>query len=100
MASRSSGLKGNVQKLGGALSVFEAFGNHAQGEGLHARDGFITVGAIAHDPSQRGYFGQPPTIIFTLKLDGKGHPCTVASGQQSNKVLQPSAAAAIMNRRG
>ena len=37
--------------------MFEAFGNHAQGEGLYACDGFITVGAIAYYPSQRGYFG-------------------------------------------
>ena len=53
MASCSSGLKCNVQKLGRGFSVFEAFGNHAEGEGLHARNGFITVGAIAHDPRQR-----------------------------------------------
>lgn len=70
--------------------MFEALGNHAEGEGLHARDRFITVGAIAHDPGQCRYFGQPPAIIFALKLDGKGHPSTVASGQQSNNRLEPS----------
>lgn len=80
MASCSSGLKCNVQKLGRGFSVFEAFGNHAEGEGLHARNGFITVGAIAHDPRQRRHFGQPPAIIFAFKLDGKGHPRTVAPG--------------------
>ena len=80
MASCSSGLKRHVQKLGGGLSVFEAFGNHAEGEGLHAGDGFVTVDAIAHDPGQCRYFGQPPTIVFTHELDEKGHPCTVASG--------------------
>ena len=80
MASCSSGLKRHVQKLSGGLSVLEAFGNHAEGEGLHACNRFITVGAIAHDARQRGDFGQPSAIIFAFKLDGKGHPCTVASG--------------------
>ena len=74
MASGSSGLKCNVQKFRGSLSVFEAFGNHAEGEGLHASDGFVTIGAIAHDSGQCRYFGQPPAIIFALKLNGKGHP--------------------------
>ena len=80
MASCSSGLKRHVQKLGGGLSVFEAFGDHAEGESLHAGDGFIAVSAVAHDPGQRRDFGQPPAIIFAFKLDGKGHPGTVASG--------------------
>ena len=80
MASCSSSLECDVQKLGGGLSVFEAFGNHTEGEGLHAGDGFIPVGAIAHDPSQRRNFGQPPAIILAFELDGKGHACTVASG--------------------
>ena len=80
MASCSSGLKRHVQKLGGGLSVFEALGNHAESERLHTRDSLITVGTVAHDAGQCWYFGQPPAIIFTLKLDGKGHPCTVASG--------------------
>jgi len=57
MASCSSGLKRHVQKLGGGLSVLEAFGNHAESESLHAGDGFIAVGSIAHDPGQGRDFG-------------------------------------------
>ena len=70
--------------------MFEAFGNHAEGESLHARNSFIAIGTGAHDASESGYFGQPPAIIFALKLDGKGHPSTVASGQQSNDQMEPS----------
>ena len=80
MASCSSGLKRHIQKFGGGLSVFEAFGNHAEGEGLHPGDDLIAVCTIAQDPGQGRDFGQPPTIIFALQLDGKGHTCTVASG--------------------
>ena len=90
-ASCSSGLERNVQKLGGGLSVFEAFGDYAEGESLHARDGFVTVGAIAHDPGQCRYFGQPPAIVLALKFDRKGHACTVASGPA---VYQPLGAGA------
>lgn len=70
--------------------MFKAFGDDAKGEGLDTRDGLITVGAVAHDPGQGWNLGQPPTIILSLKLDGKDHACTVASGQQSNNRLEPS----------
>lgn len=97
MARCSSGLKRHVQKLGGGLSVFEAFGNYTEGESLHARDRLITVGTVTHDPGQCGHFGQPPAIIFALKLDGKRHLCTVASGQQSNNQMEPSRLTVLCN---
>ena len=53
--------------------MFETFGNYAKGQGLHSGDGFITVGAVAHDPSQGRDLGQPAAIIFAFKLDGKRH---------------------------
>ncbi len=102
MASCSSGLKRHVQKLGGGLSMFEAFGNHAEGERLHTRDSLITVGAVAHDAGERGYFSHPPAIVFALKLDGKGHPRTVASGpavQQPNGAVAPRSRAIMSPRR-
>jgi hypothetical protein len=80
MASCSSSLERDVQKLGGGFAVFEAFGNHAESEGLHASDSFIAVGAVAHDASQCRHFRQPPAIILAFELDGKGHAGTVASG--------------------
>jgi hypothetical protein len=51
-ASCSSGFERHVQEFGWCLSVFEALGDHAEGEGLDARHGFITVRAVAHDASQ------------------------------------------------
>jgi hypothetical protein len=53
--------------------VFEALGNHAQGQGLYAGDGLITVCAIAHHAGQSGYFGEPATVILALDLDRKDH---------------------------
>jgi hypothetical protein len=35
--------------VGGGLSMFEAFGNHAEGVSLYTRDSLITVGTVAHD---------------------------------------------------
>ena len=29
--------------------MFEAFGNHAEGESLDTRDGLITIGTVAHE---------------------------------------------------
>jgi hypothetical protein len=73
-------LKGNVQKLGWGFSVFQAFGDHTKRQRLYTRHRFIAVGAVAHDAWQSWHFGQPPAIGFALKLDGKGHARTVASG--------------------
>ena len=80
MASCSSGLKRDVQELGWGFSVFQAFCDHAKRQRLYARHGFIAVDAIAHDAGQGWHFGKPPAVIFALKLDGKGHAGTVASG--------------------
>lgn len=60
--------------------MFEAFGDYAEGESLHARNGFITVRSVAHYASQVGYFGYPPAITFALKLYRESHPGTVTSG--------------------
>ncbi len=59
--------------------MFEALGNHAQGQGLYAGDGLITVCAIAHHAGQSGYFGEPAIVILTLDLDRKDHAGTVPS---------------------
>jgi len=40
--------------------VFEALGNHAQGERLHAGDGFVAIGTVAYYSGQCRHFGQPP----------------------------------------
>ena len=60
--------------------MFEAFSNDAEGQGLNARDGFIPVGAVAHDAGQRRHFGQPPAVVLAFQLDRKSHAGTVTSG--------------------
>jgi hypothetical protein len=62
-------LEGDVQELGGCFSVFEALGNHAEGEGLNAGYGFISIRSVAHDSGKQGYFGQPTAVVFTFKFD-------------------------------
>lgn len=37
--------------------MFEPFSNHAKGQGLHARNGLIAVGTVAHHASQSGHLG-------------------------------------------
>ena len=56
-ASCSSGLECNVQEFGGGFPMFEALGDDSEGEGLHARDGFIPVGTVAHDADQVWHLG-------------------------------------------
>jgi len=73
-------LKGNVQKFGWGFSVFQSLSDDAKRQRLYTRHGFIAVCAVAHDARQSWHFGQPPAIGFALKLDGKGHARTVASG--------------------
>ncbi len=65
--------------------MFEALGNHPEGQGLHARHGLIAVGTVAHHTSQVGHFGKPAAIIFALNLDRKNHGGTVPSGPAANK---------------
>ena len=63
--------------------MFEALGDHAQRQGLHAGDGLVTVGTVAQDARQTGHFGEPTAIIFALDLNRKNHPGTVPSGPLS-----------------
>jgi hypothetical protein len=37
--------------------MFEAFSDHSEGKGLHARNGFVTIGTVAHDTREARYFG-------------------------------------------
>lgn len=91
--SSSSGLEANVHEFGRRFAVFKAFGNHAQGKGLDAGNGLVTICAIAHDAGERGYFSNPASICFALEFDRESHPGNVPSGQLSNKRLHPTAAA-------
>jgi hypothetical protein len=70
--------------------MFEAFGNHPERQRLHVGDGFITVGAVAHDTSQGGHLGEPATVVFAFDLDRKDHVATVPSGGLPNKRMDPT----------
>jgi hypothetical protein len=70
----------DVQEFGRGFSMFETFGNHAEGECLNLRDGFIAVGPVTQDTSQVWDLGQPPAVALALELDGEVHPGNVASG--------------------
>ena len=89
MASCSSRLKRDVQKLCGCFPVLQAFGNDPKRQRLNAGNGFIAVDAVAHDAGQGRHFRQPTAVLFALKLDGKNHGRNVASGP-SNLQMEPA----------
>ncbi len=70
--------------------MFEAFGDHAKGQSLHAGNGLVAVNAVAHDASQPRHLGQPAAVVFALDLDRKNHIGTVPSGRLSNKRMEPT----------
>lgn len=49
--------------------MLQAFGDHAQGEGLNLSDGFASVGAAAEHARQCRHFGQPAAIVFPFELN-------------------------------
>ena len=57
--------------------MLQTFGNHAEGERLHASDGFLPVLAIGHDAGQRG---KPAAVLFLVSFDRKGHVGYVSFG--------------------
>jgi hypothetical protein len=87
MASRSSGLECNVQEFGGGFALFETLGNHPESQGLHAGDGFIAVGAVAHHTRQGGHLGDPAAVILAVDLDRKNHAayCTIRPGRPTSE---------------
>jgi hypothetical protein len=50
-------LEGNVQEFGRGFSKFEALSDHPEGKGLHTRNGFVAIGAVAHHTGEARYFG-------------------------------------------
>ena len=59
--------------------MLKAFCDHAKGQSLHARDRFVSIGAVAHHAGQCRHLRQPPTIVFAFELDGEHHRhhCTI-----------------------
>ena len=70
--------------------MFEAFGDHAKRQRLHAGNRLVAVNAVAHDASQARHLSQPAAVVFALDLDRKDHVGTVPSGRLSNKRMEPT----------
>jgi hypothetical protein len=49
--------------------MFEAFGDHPQGEGLDLRQGIFLGLAVSEDARQLEYFCQPAAIVLSLRFD-------------------------------
>jgi len=60
--------------------MFKAFRDDPESQGLNARNGLVSILAVAQDAGQRWHFGNPPAVVFTFKLDGEGHAGTVTFG--------------------
>ena len=80
--------------------MFEAFSDHAEGEGLHAGDRFISVSSVAHHASQGRHFGKPAAVVLAFNFYRKHHARTVASGRLSNKRMEPRRASGATRQPG
>ena len=53
--------------------MLEPLGNHAQRQSLHLGNGFIAIGAVAHDANQVRDLGKPTAVFFLFEFDAEGH---------------------------
>jgi len=67
--------------------MFEPLSDHTKGERLDAGNGLIPVLTVGHDTGQRGYFGQPTAVVFSLDLNRECHEVNVPSGWLCNKAV-------------
>jgi hypothetical protein len=70
--------------------MLQAFGDNAEAECLDASDGLDPILTIGHDAWQRGYFGQPTAVVFSLNFNRERHKGNVPSGRLSNKTMAPT----------
>jgi hypothetical protein len=99
-ARNSRGQKGHGQKFSGCFAVLELLRNHAQGQSLDFRHGLVAIASVAHHAWQRWHLRGPATVGLAFQLNGEGHKVNLALNQPPNKRLQPTAAGAMMSRRG
>jgi hypothetical protein len=104
MARYSRGEERDVQKLGRRLSVIEPLSQHAKREGLHARYGLVSRGAVAQYAGKVRDLGNPATIVFALEFDaetqthGPTLPRPAARGSPPEGHRLPSRARRIRGR--
>jgi len=76
--------------------MFQALGNHAEGQRLNASDGLVPVLTVRHDARQRGHFGQPTAVDFSLNFNRERHKSNVPSGPAVEQGDGPDAARAAL----
>lgn len=70
--------KGDANEVWARLGVLEAIGENAERESLRAGDGLITGLPVRENAGKVGYLGDPPAVLFALRLNSKMHQCDVA----------------------
>lgn len=85
-ASCSRSLKGNVQEFTRRLLVFEALGQHPQGEGLDLRHCLWPICPITEHSGEVRNLGDPPAVLFTFELNLEDHNGTLAPGPPLSKI--------------
>jgi hypothetical protein len=69
------------------LTMLETLGDDTEGERLDASDSLVSVLTVGHDARQRGHFGQPTAVVFSLDFNRERHSGNVPSGRPSNKAM-------------
>ena len=80
--------------------MLKLIGNHAQSQSLDFRHRLVAIVSVAHHARQRWHLRGPATVGLAFEFNGEGHKVNLALNQPPNKRLQPTAAGAIMGRRG
>jgi len=53
--------------------MLETLGQDAQCKSLSTSDGFVTILAIGKNARKVGHLTDPPTVLFSLQLNGQLH---------------------------
>jgi len=70
----SGGNEGHVHRAWDSLSVLQAVGDEAQGEGLDRGGGLFSGAAVGGHTRQRRDIRQPASILFPEVFDGQCEP--------------------------
>jgi len=81
MASYSSCLEFDIEKLRRGFAMLKTLGEDSEGKCLNAGNRLITILSVAEDTTQSGYFCDPASVVVTFEFDGECHDLNVASGE-------------------
>ena len=71
--------------------MLQTFGNHAQPKCLYASHGLVPILTVGHNAGQRGDFGEPTAVVFSLNFNRERHKGNVPSGPTGQQVAAPDA---------